>query len=305
MSRNAGHSVLSSQAPDSKRTSLLSAQNWAAGKAYPAGVIVYDGMNYWLSTQANHSSSLAAPTWLQILTETVLDARYAAIGAVGGASALVPTPVKTSTYVAAVGDNVLVNCTAGSVGVAMPALPADKSQVGVKPVSLTVPNVVNLTTQSTDRFNTPGGVTAINLMTLNEEFVAEYQASTGLWIVIDNDLQRPTLSEMFSYTGAAAISVGQGGWPASTDGFIVAVSMNCGTAPTVTACVGDFDKNGTTIFTTQANRPTIPIGQKTSGFVTDMDVGYFLKGDIISFDIDVPGTSTADVKGQFLYHPAV
>jgi len=59
----------------------------------------------------------------------------------------------------------------------------------------------------------------------------------------------------------------------------------------------DINKNGTTIFTTQANRPTIPISGFDSGRVTNMDVTALVDGDYFTADIDQIGST---VVGQDL-----
>jgi hypothetical protein len=65
-----------------------------------------------------------------------------------------------------------------------------------------------------------------------------------------------------------------------------------GVAPTGAAAIVDVNKNGTTIFTTQANRPTFAIGS------TSATVGQFLRttvtdGDYLSVDIDQIGSTAA------------
>ena len=57
----------------------------------------------------------------------------------------------------------------------------------------------------------------------------------------------------------------------------------------------DVNINGTTIFTTQANRPTIPSGSSDSGLVTNMNVttiapGQYFTIDIDSIGVNVPGS---------------
>jgi len=64
------------------------------------------------------------------------------------------------------------------------------------------------------------------------------------------------------------------------------------TAPTGASLIFDVNKNGTTIFTNQSNRPTIPI----SGFVDISaipDVVSFTSGDYITVDVDQIGSTVA------------
>ena len=86
---------------------------------------------------------------------------------------------------------------------------------------------------------------------------------------------------------------------------IQSVWMGVGTAPTGAAIIADVNKNGTTIFTTQANRPTIPISGFYSGLVTNMNVTSLLAGDYLSVDVDQIGSSVsgANLSVNVLYLP--
>lgn len=74
---------------------------------------------------------------------------------------------------------------------------------------------------------------------------------------------------------------------------ILSVRASAGTAPTGASIIVDVNKNGTTIFTTQANRPTIAASANTSGKVTNMDVTTVAAGDYITVDIDQVGSTVA------------
>jgi hypothetical protein len=66
-----------------------------------------------------------------------------------------------------------------------------------------------------------------------------------------------------------------------------------GTAPTGSAVIVDVNKNGTTVFTTQSNRPQIADGQYSSGVVTAVEVAPFVAGDYFTVDIDQVGSTIA------------
>lgn len=70
------------------------------------------------------------------------------------------------------------------------------------------------------------------------------------------------------------------------------VRLKVKTAPTGAAIIVDVNKNGTTIFTEQANRPQIATGE-TEGNTITIDVTSLAKGDDITFDIDQVGSTTA------------
>jgi len=75
-------------------------------------------------------------------------------------------------------------------------------------------------------------------------------------------------------------------------GTIRSITTAVTTAPTGAALICDVNIAGTTVFTTQANRPSIAI----SGFSdnsADIAAGTFAAGDVISVDVDQVGSSVA------------
>jgi hypothetical protein len=74
---------------------------------------------------------------------------------------------------------------------------------------------------------------------------------------------------------------------------IKGVRISAGTAPTGASIIVDVNINGTTIFTTQANRPSISISGNTSGLVTNMNVTSWANGSYLTVDIDQKGSSAA------------
>jgi hypothetical protein len=73
---------------------------------------------------------------------------------------------------------------------------------------------------------------------------------------------------------------------------IVKVKICVKTAPTGAALIVDVNKGGTTIFTTQENRPQIAAGA-TSGDSGTPDVTSLVEGDKLTVDIDAIGSSVA------------
>jgi len=73
---------------------------------------------------------------------------------------------------------------------------------------------------------------------------------------------------------------------------ITKVKLVVKTAPTGAAIIVDVNKNGTTIFTTQANRPQIADGA-TQGDSGTPDVTSLAEGDKITIDCDQVGSGTA------------
>jgi hypothetical protein len=71
------------------------------------------------------------------------------------------------------------------------------------------------------------------------------------------------------------------------------VRATVGTAPTGATLIIDLNKNGTTMFTTQGNRPTVAISGNTSGKVTNADVTSIADGDYLTVDVDQVGSTVA------------
>jgi len=70
------------------------------------------------------------------------------------------------------------------------------------------------------------------------------------------------------------------------------VALIINTAPTGQAIIVDIHKNGTTIFTNQANRPQIA-ATATSGNTTTIDVATWADGEYLTMDVDQVGSSVA------------
>lgn len=75
---------------------------------------------------------------------------------------------------------------------------------------------------------------------------------------------------------------------------IIRITASVGTAPTGDSIKVDVHKNGTTIFTTQGNRPTIPIGSfYNTRESVDIDVTAIAANDYLTIDIDQIGSGVA------------
>ena len=93
---------------------------------------------------------------------------------------------------------------------------------------------------------------------------------------------------------------------ASTSGTIKDVTCTVDTTPTTTAVVVDLNKNDASIFTTQANRPTIPSGSNT-GVSPTPDVTSYIAGDFFNIEIDQEdsGDTAADITCQMRVREAL
>lgn len=135
------------------------------------------------------------------------------------------------------------------------------------------------------------------------------QTTSGLRLVVNNTIQATITSSDITFTGAVkgvddvlpfsrsgALTVGTGSadfmFPYAVT--ILGISASVTTAPTGASVILDVDKNGTTIFTNQANRPTIAASATaTASEVTNMDVTSFAAGDKIRVNIDQIGSTVA------------
>lgn len=84
---------------------------------------------------------------------------------------------------------------------------------------------------------------------------------------------------------------------------IINVEAVVGTAPTGASLVLDILKNGTSIFTTTANRPTIAAGSTSSGVGVRPDVVEVAQGDLLELQVVQVGSTVAgsdlDVTVQY------
>jgi hypothetical protein len=99
--------------------------------------------------------------------------------------------------------------------------------------------------------------------------------------------------EVFGRSGTLTVLVGVSQLPIDIACEIVSVVARVATAPTGASILVDLNRNGTTVFTTQSNRPTIGAGSNSSVVVTSMDVTTLAAGDYLSVDVDQIGSTVA------------
>lgn len=103
----------------------------------------------------------------------------------------------------------------------------------------------------------------------------------------------PTLIATFSKAGGLTVGAGTGRFLMPRAGNLVSVDAEINTAPTGASLICDVNKNGSTVFTTQANRPTIVAGASAPAAVAVPDVLAFNARDYFTVDIDQVGSSVA------------
>lgn len=98
----------------------------------------------------------------------------------------------------------------------------------------------------------------------------------------------------FDQPGVLLVAVGQGRLRFPVAITLLSVTATAGTAPTGASIKVDLNKNGTTVFTTQGNRPTIAIGANASADqvpdVTAIPADTDLTADIDQVGSTVPGS---------------
>lgn len=90
--------------------------------------------------------------------------------------------------------------------------------------------------------------------------------------------------------GTLIVLAGKSRFPFPVAATIVGVTAMVNSAPTGASVLIDVHKNGTTIFTTQGNRPTIAIGGFASGEAIP-DVTAVAAGDYLTVDVDQVGST--------------
>lgn len=98
--------------------------------------------------------------------------------------------------------------------------------------------------------------------------------------------------QTFGKVGTLVVEAGSGKFIFPVAATVVSVRAAVGTAPTGASVLVDVNKNGTTIFTTQANRPAVAAGQTISAAPAVPNVTSMAAGDALTVDIDQIGSGT-------------
>lgn len=118
--------------------------------------------------------------------------------------------------------------------------------------------------------------------------------TTGTTVALGNHTHTLTFSlTSFFKTGALTTTTGTQRLPIDGTYTIVGTWLMVGTAPTGSSLIVDVNKNGTTIYTTQANRPSIAASANAGGPGATPDVTTLAAGDYLTVDIDQVGSSVA------------
>lgn len=98
---------------------------------------------------------------------------------------------------------------------------------------------------------------------------------------------------VFAHSGVLATGTGtlrfRFPWPVT----LLGVSAAVGTAPSGASLILDVNKNGSTVFSTQSNRPTITSGSVSTSSEPTPNVTTIAAGDYITIDFDQIGSTAA------------
>lgn len=94
----------------------------------------------------------------------------------------------------------------------------------------------------------------------------------------------------FNIDGTLSEGEGETRWYITSSRTISNIIATVSTAPTGNSIIFDINKNGTTIFSTQANRPTIAI-DSFYDFTSTPNITSLEEGDYLSIDVDQVGST--------------
>lgn len=145
-------------------------------------------------------------------------------------------------------------------------------------------------------------VQALSSQTGNLEEWRDSGGTAKAWMTSDFRMRAPNLGRTITFARAGSVAVGVGTFRWYADAgvtlTILSVRVNVGTASTSGTPTVDVNVNGTSIYGTQANRPTVAVGSLTSGKNTGFSTTTITDGSYLTADIDVAGTGTADLIVQ-------
>lgn len=127
----------------------------------------------------------------------------------------------------------------------------------------------------------------------NKGAVNGYASLDGSGKVPTAQLPTSIMPQVFSSTGNVVVETGVHRLynNRATAWTINGVRASVGTAPTGASIIIDIKINGTTIFTNQANRPSIAASGYASSYVTNMDVTSVPAGSYITVDVAQVGST--------------
>lgn len=212
----------------------------------------------------------------------------------GGSSSVTSVFSRTGAVVATSGDysaSQITNTPAGNIAAtnAQSAL----NELDTEKLSATDASVTNARTPTAHASShQPGGSDAMAVDAATSTGSLRTIGSGAQQAAAGNHTQTAYHIENFSFKGTlpSGTTVGVLGVPVHMTATIVSIRVRINTAPTGQAVIVDVNKNGTTVYTTQANRPTVAAsGNSTNASLPD--ITSLSAGDYLSVDIDQVGST--------------
>ena len=165
----------------------------------------------------------------------------------------------------------------------------------VKPAAITTTSLQDSSVSGTKLQDTSITNTKLNAGTgTNGQFLTYASTAPGgfNWTTPPAPILTFSLTSFYK-SNTLVVTTGTNRLPIDGVYTIVGTRLMVGTAPTGANIIIDVKKNGTTIYTTQANRPTIVAGQNAGGPGATPDVTALAAGDYLTVDIIQVGSTTA------------
>lgn len=156
----------------------------------------------------------------------------------------------------------------------------------------TVPGLANKANTSTT-IAAGTGLTGGGDLSTNRTLSANFGSTAGTIAQGDHTHTLTFSLTSFFKSGTLTTTTGTQRLPIDGTYTIVGTRLMVGTAPTGANLIVDVNKNGTTIYTTQGNRPTVVAGANAGGPGATPDVTTLAAGDYLTVDIDQVGSTVA------------
>lgn len=137
------------------------------------------------------------------------------------------------------------------------------------------------------------GLTGGGDLTTSRTISANVGTAAGTLAAGDHTHTVTTSLTAFYKSGTLSTATGTQYLPVDGTYTITGVRLAVGTAPAGASIIVDIKKNNVTIFTTQANRPSVAAGATSAGPGAAPDVTSLSAGDLLSVDIAQVGSTTA------------
>jgi hypothetical protein len=212
-----------------------------------------------------------------------------AIGNMGAAQEVDVTGLSFVKVTGTLTANCTVNLIGGAIGTNLTLI---VTQDGTGGRTLTLQDNGGATSSVPVDSTATTGVTKVEIRHNGTNYVVESSVQ----------IQIPVVWTIQSVNGTSAITVGAGitKWIAPYAGTIVSARMANGAGTVTGDLIADINKNGTTIFTTQGNRPKVVSGDANGiGSVKTPDVTTFSAGDYFTVDLDAVNAADDEADDQY------